>query len=91
MDPKSIDPNFAATSWIDRVAKPAARREPASVETGSVRFDELLESLARLRKTGEGDSLEKLGDGLRTADALHEEARLFGQRLEEALRSRIES
>ncbi|HMQ22373.1 MAG TPA: hypothetical protein PKE00_07795 [Planctomycetota bacterium] len=92
MDPNAIDfrVQTLAKSFVDAVRPKVDEASGEARGTDAPSFASLLESLERLRQTGDTASLENLGDGLRSADALYEETRAFGARLEEALRARID-
>lgn len=72
------------------VADVAAGEGTTNAKSGPS-FESLLESLQRLRSTGEAGSIEELDTQLRAADSLHEEARALSQRLREAFQARLAS
>lgn len=94
-----VDPNLIARGLLDRTVQGVGDKPPTQVDAaakGTPSFDSLLESLERLRRTGESEgaidstSVEALGSSLRAADELHAEARELGKRLEAAFRQRLE-
>lgn len=64
---------------------------PDAAATGDANFATLLESLQRLRQTGEHAKLDQLDSGLRAADSLQNSARELQDRLRAAFRERMQS
>ena len=94
-----IDPHLIARGLLDQTVSSIGDKATPKVEgaKGTPSFESLLESLERLRRTGEsesvldGGSVEALGTSLRAADELHEEARALGKKLEAAFRERLDT
>lgn len=89
IDPQRLQPQLP----IGGVTGPSPDAAPTTNASNPAApsFDALLESLDRLRKTNESSALEDLDSGLRAADALQQQTRELGARLEAAFRKHVGS